>query len=199
MPRSGAAARDRLEQAALDLYTERGYNRTTTAEIAHRAGVTERTFFRHFADKREVLFNIEVRLNEALVRALADVPADRPPLAAVLQAFRWMVAAIEDNRALAAARHRVIAATPALRERELAKAAAMSIIVADALRARGLPDGRATLLAQVGTAALGHAVHTWVSDPLGDLDALIVQAFADLCDVFDVGTGHVRQAHAGTA
>jgi len=199
MPRSGAAARDRLERAALELYTERGYDQTTTAEIADRAGVTERTFFRHFADKREVLFNIEARLDEALVRALADVPADMPPLATVLQAFRWMVAALEDNRALAEARHRVIAATPALRERELAKAAAMSILVATALRARGLPDGRATLLAQVGTAALGHAVHAWVTDPFGDLDALIVQAFADLRDFFNVGTGHTRQAHTGAA
>ena len=188
MPRSGAAARERLERAALELYTERGYSHSTTAQIAARARVTERTFFRHFADKREVLFNIEARLNEALIPALADVPADMPPPAAVLQAFRRMVAALEDNRALAEARHRVIAATPALRERQLAKETAMSIVVADALRARGLPKGRATLLAQVCTAALTHAVHRWVTDPSGDLDALIVQAFADLHEFFDVGT-----------
>ena len=198
MPRSGAAARDRLERAALELYSERGYDQTTTAQIAASAGVTERTFFRHFTDKREVLFNIEGRLNEALVAALADVPANMPPSAVVLQAFRGMVAALEDNRALAEARHRVIAATPALRERELAKAAAMSLIVADALRARGLPDGQATLLAQVGTTALGHAVHAWVSDPFGDLDALIVQAFADLRDHFDAGARHIGQADGGT-
>ena len=197
MPRSGAAARERLERAALELYTERGYSHSTTAQIAARARVTERTFFRHFADKREVLFNIEARLNEALIPALADVPADMPPPAAVLQAFRRMVADLEDNRALAESRHRVIAATPALRERQLAKETAMSALVADALRARGLPEGRATLLAQVCTAALTHAVHRWVTDPSGDLDALLVQAFVDLHDFFGVETTQGRQTQTG--
>lgn len=180
MPRSGAEARDRLEQAALELYSNRGYDQTTTAEIAARAGVTERTFFRHFADKREVLFNVESSMQEALARALVDVSDSVSPMAAVLQAFRSMVPVLEDNRPLAQARHRVIAATPALREREMAKEAALSVVVADALRARGLPDWRATLLAQVGTAALGHAIHTWLGDPSSDIDALMVRAFADL-------------------
>ena len=182
MPRSGAAARDRLERAALELYGERGYDRTTTAEIAARAGVTERTFFRHFPDKREVIFNVEVRQRETLARALAEVPDSVPAPAAVLQAFRSMAPGLENNRSLAEARHRVIAATPALRERELAKASALAVVVADALRARGLPGWRATLLAQVATAALGHAIHTWVADPSSDIDALIIQAFADLRD-----------------
>ncbi len=186
MPRSGAAARDRLERAALELYGERGYDQTTTAEIAAQAGVTERTFFRHFADKREVLFNVEASRQEALARALAEVPAALGPWTAVLQAFRSLAPDLEKNRALAEARHRVIVTTPALRERELAKAAAMSVIVADALRARGLPDRRATLLAQVSTAALGHAVHTWTANPADDFEALIVQAFADLRDLSDV-------------
>jgi AcrR family transcriptional regulator len=186
MPRSGAEARDRLERAALELYSERGYDQTTIADIAARAAVTQRTFFRHFGDKREVLFNIEHRQQQALARALADVPGTVPPLAAVLQAFRSMAPSLENNRSTVEARHRVIAATPALRERELAKAAALSTVVADALRARGLLDWRATLLAQVSTAALGHAIHTWVAGASGDLDALIVQAFADLRDFSDV-------------
>ena len=182
MPRSGAAARDRLERAALELYGERGYDRTTTAEIAARAGVTERTFFRHFSDKREVIFNVEVRQRETLARALAEVPDSVPAAAAVLQAFRSMAPGLEDNRSLAEARHRVIAATPALRERELAKASALAVVVTDALRARGLPGWRATLLAQVATVALGHAIHTWVADPSSDIDTLIVRAFTDLRD-----------------
>jgi len=186
MPRSGAEARDRLERAALELFTERGYDRTTAADIAARAGLTGRTFFRHFADKREVLFNIEARQQEALARALADVPDSVPPMAAVRQAFRSMAPALEDNRPLAEARHRVIAATPALRERELAKEAALSVVVGDALRARGLSDWRATLLAQVTTAALGHAIHTWVTDPSSGINALIVQAFTDLRDFSNV-------------
>lgn len=182
MPRSGAAARDRLERAALALYGQRGYDQTTAAQIAAQAGVTERTFFRHYADKREVVFNVEATQQQALARALADVPANVAPLAAVLSAFRSMTPALEDNRALAEERHRVISAAPALRERELAKEAALSVIVADALRTRGLPDRRASLLAQVTTAALGHAIHTWVEDPSPGIDDLIVQAFNDLRD-----------------
>ncbi len=182
MPRSGAAARDRLERAALALYGQRGYDQTTAAQIAAQAGVTERTFFRHYADKREVVFNVEATQQQALARALADVPANVAPLAAVLSAFRSMAPALEDNRALAEERHRVISAAPALRERELAKEAALSVIVADALRTRGLPDRRASLLAQVTTAALGHAIHTWVEDPSPGIDDLIVQAFNDLRD-----------------
>ena len=180
MPRSGAEARDRLERAALELYIERGYDQTTIADIAARAGVTERTYFRHFPDKREVLFNVESRQQQALADALAEVASSAPPLAAVLQAFRSMAPALEDNRPLAVARHRVISVTPALRERELMKEAALGAVVADALRQRGLSEWSATLLAQVTTAALGHAIHTWVADRNSDINDLIVQAFTDL-------------------
>jgi len=180
MPRSGAEARDRLERAALELYIERGYDQTTIADIAARAGVTQRTYFRHFPDKREVLFNVESRQQQALADALAEVASSAPPLAAVLQAFRSMAPALEDNRPLAVARHRVISVTPALRERELMKEAALGAVVADALRQRGLSEWRATLLAQVTTAALGHAIHTWVADRNSDINDLIVQAFTDL-------------------
>jgi AcrR family transcriptional regulator len=180
MPRSGAEARNRLVQAALELYSERGYDQTTAADIATRAGVTARTFFRHFADKREVLFNAEVGLQQQMAHALAAVPADTPPLAAVLLAFRSMGPGLEENRQQARRRHRVIAETPALQERELAKAAAMSGVVARALRDRGASDWQATLLAQVSTAALGHVIHTWTADTSTDYDTLIVRAFAEL-------------------
>ncbi len=182
MPRSGAGARDRLEGAALELYSERGYDQTTIADIAAKADVTQRTFFRHFTDKREVLFNLQDSQQKALTRALADVPTKVPPLAAMLQAFRSMAPILEDNRPGAVARHRVITETPALRERELMKEAALATIVADALQKRGLLEWSATLLAQVGTAALGHAIHTWVADASSDVDVLIVQAFAELRD-----------------
>lgn len=184
MPRSGARARDRLEQAALELYSDRGFDRTTTAAIAARAGVTERTFFRHFADKREVFFNVEASLQAALARAFADVPESVPPVATMLEAFRASTSSHEDNRSAAQERHRVISATSALRERELTKAAALGEVVADALRSRGLADQQATLLAHVGTAALGWAIQTWLSDPSTVLDDLIVEAFADLREFF---------------
>lgn len=180
MPRSGAAARQRLERAALELYSERGYEQTTAVDIAARAGVTARTFFRHFADKREVLFGTEVDLRKEMAEALAAAPPDLAPLEAVLQAFRSMGATLETGRPLARMRHQIIAQTPALRERELAKSAAMSTVVADALRQRGLPDWRAALFAQVTAAALGHVVHTWTADPTTDFDALVTEAFAEL-------------------
>src|SRR6202035_2298884 len=76
-------ARGRLEQAALELYLERGFEQTTVAEIAKRAGLTERTFFRHFADKREVLFSGAGALEELLVSAVAGAPESSAPMAAV--------------------------------------------------------------------------------------------------------------------
>ena len=180
MPRSGAEARNRLERAALELYAEHGYNGTTTAEIAARAGVTERTFFRHFADKREVLFHVQTRLDAALGRALAEVPPELPPISAVLEAFRRMAASIEEDPELAAARNRIISSTPALQERELAKAAGMAALVADALRSRGLQAARASLLARVSVTALSHAVQAWTTNPSAVLDDFIVGAFTDL-------------------
>src|SRR6478735_15430 len=118
VPRSGAEARRRLQQAALELYRERGFDRTTTAEIAARAGVNERTFFRHFPDKREVLFDGEADLRAALVRAVAEAPDGLPPLDVLLRAFRTAEPVLERNRPFAEPRLRVIAATPALRERD---------------------------------------------------------------------------------
>src|SRR5690606_25475598 len=131
MPRSGAAARDRLERAALELYDERGYDQTTAADIAARAGVTARTFFRHFADKREVLFHTEADLRVEMARSLAAVPADTAPTAVVLAAFRAMGPGFEANREHARERHAIINATPALQEREMAKSAALADVVAD--------------------------------------------------------------------
>ncbi|MGI3786618.1 MAG: TetR/AcrR family transcriptional regulator, partial [Janthinobacterium lividum] len=140
MPRSGVEARQRLEQAALELYTEHGYDQTTTAQIAARAGLNERTYFRHFPDKREVLFGVEATQQSVLAQALAAVPEDVAPLAAVLQAFRSMAPDLERRRSVAERRHRIIATTPALRERELTKEAALGLVVAEGLRGRGVPD-----------------------------------------------------------
>src|ERR1017187_8390875 len=112
MPRRGEDARRRLQQAALELYLERGYDATTTAQIAERAGVTERTFFRHFADKREVFFGGEAALSSALVTAITKAPEDLAPLPVLLTAFSAVIPILEDNRAVAEARSPVIASTP---------------------------------------------------------------------------------------
>ncbi|MEU6430658.1 TetR family transcriptional regulator [Microbispora sp. NPDC046973] len=179
MPRSGAEARRRLQQAALELYRERGFDQTTTAEIAARAGVNERTFFRHFPDKREVLFDGESDLRAALTRAVAEAPHDLP-LEILLCAFRKVEGILEGNRPFAEPRLHVIAATPALRERDLAKAASIVEALAEALRQRGVSDRLAGLAAQTGWAAFHQALHAWIDDPSQSLDAHLLQAFDDL-------------------
>src|SRR5580698_901299 len=97
-------ARGRLEKAAMELFQERGYERTTVEEIAARAGLTERTFFRYFADKREVLFSGGKALEKGIVERIAQAPADASPLAVVAAAFVAVGAELEDRRALHFAR-----------------------------------------------------------------------------------------------
>lgn len=180
MPRSGAEARRRLRQAALELYRERGFDRTTTAEIAARAGVNERTFFRHFPDKREVLFHGESDLRAVLTQAVAEAPGGLQPLDLLLYAFRKVEHILEDNRPFVEPRLQVIAATPALRERELAKSASITAAAAEALRQRGVADRLAGLAAQTGWAAFHQAAQAWIDDPSQSLDAHLLQAFDDL-------------------
>jgi Transcriptional regulator len=180
VPRSGAEARRRLQQAALELYRERGFDQTTTAEIAARAGVNERTFFRHFPDKREVLFDGEAELRAALEQAVAEAPEGLRVLDLLLHAFRAVRHVIERNRPFAEPRTRLIAATPALRERELAKGASITEAVAEALRKRGVPDRYALLAAQTGWAAFAQAYTAWIADSSRSLDEHLLQAFADL-------------------
>jgi len=158
--------RGRLEQAALALYGERGFDNTTVAEIAQRAGVTERTFFRHFADKREVLFPSEGtrRLQELLVSAVADAPAALAPLDAIAVGLEAAAALLQERRANARQRAAIIAATPELRERELIKLAAWSTALIDTLRQRGLSDAAARLTAEVAIAIFRSAFDRWVED-----------------------------------
>ncbi len=181
MPRSGAEARRRLQQAALELYQERGFDQTTAAEIAARAGVNERTFFRHFPDKREVLFDGEADLRAALTRAVIEAPEGLEPFEILLHAFRKSARNLENNRPFSEPRWKVIAVTPALRERELAKHASLTDAVTEALRQRGTGDGLADLAARTGWAAYQHAVQAWIDDPAQSLDAHVRQAFEDLC------------------
>ena len=180
VPRSGLDARRRLREAALELYRERGFDQTTTAEIAARAGVNERTFFRHFPDKREVLFDGEADLRAALTQEVADAPAGLQPLGILLHAFRKAGRILEDNRPFSEPRLAVIAKTPALRERDLAKGAALTEAVAEALRQRGVPGRLADLAAHTGWATFHHAAQAWIDDPAQSLDVHLRQAFDDL-------------------
>src|SRR5471030_1118247 len=119
-------ARGRLERAALELYGERGFDQTTVAEIAERAGLKERTFFRHFADKREVLFWGAGSLQELLVNAVADAPDSLAPIDAVAAALEAAGALLQQRREFSRQRQSIIAANAELQERELIKLASLA-------------------------------------------------------------------------
>ncbi|WP_093782735.1 TetR/AcrR family transcriptional regulator [Actinacidiphila guanduensis] len=180
MPRSGAQARMRLREAALELYAERGYDATTTSEIAARAGVTERTYFRHFADKREVLFDGEAELREVMTAAIASAEDSLPPLSLVLRAYTAATPLFVAGRPVAERRARIIAATPALQERAHAKSAALTEALISALTQRGVPEPTARLAARAGAAIFERASRAWTGTSAQDLTSLVVQASHEL-------------------
>jgi len=175
----GAAGR--LAQAALELYAERGFEQTTVLDIAERAGVTERTFFRHFADKREVLFDRSNALQEAVVAAIAAAPAGRPPLEIVGAAMEQAGVFLDDRREYATMRAAAITTNPSLQERELLKMATLGSAVATALQARGVPSPAAAIAAEAGVAVFKLGFERWVTDPEApDLPTCIREALAAL-------------------
>ncbi len=182
-------ARSRLQRAALELFDQRGYDGATAAEIAARAGVTERTFFRYFPDKREVLFDGQDTLKVALVAAIAETPHELGPLDTLFRAFRSVLPMLENNRAYSEPRQRVIAATSALQEREMAKHGALSDALEVALQERGIPDLSAALAARVGMAAFVHATAAWLNQANPSLDERLDDALRELKKLA-IGPGH---------
>jgi AcrR family transcriptional regulator len=156
-------ARARLEKAALALYKERGFAQTTVAEIAERAGLTERTFFRYFADKREVLFSGADGLREQLVGALDDAPESLSPIDAVGAAVEATAGLFERRRDFARKRQDVISQNSELQEREHIKLASLASAVADALRRRGIEDPAASLAAEMGITVFRVAFDRWIN------------------------------------
>lgn len=155
----------RLQAAALELFLERGYEATTVADIAERAGLTKRTFFRYFADKREVLFIGSERLVEAFVAAVTQAPAEAPPLAAMEAGLHALGDSFTAERhRFAAERAAIIASSPELQERELIKLAAMAAAAAAALRARGVGEPAATLAAEAAITVFRVAFSRWVAE-----------------------------------
>jgi AcrR family transcriptional regulator len=157
-------ARGRLQEAAMELYAERGFDATTVAEIAARAGLTERTFFRHFADKREVLFSGADRLEAFLVERVLAAPDATPPLDAIAAALEAASGMFDERRPFARQRHALIVAHAELRERELIKLASLGAALADALHRRGVPCSTASLAAEAGIAVFKVAYGGWVDD-----------------------------------
>jgi AcrR family transcriptional regulator len=156
-------ARGRLEKAAMELYLERGFEQTTVAQIAARAGLTERTFFRHFADKREVLFAGSSALLDLMAGAVTGAPEGAAPFEAVTAALMAAGATLDEHVGHAHARQRqaVIMAHPALQERELIKMAALAAALAQALRERGVTEPAASLAAEAGIAVFRIAFERW--------------------------------------
>ena len=177
MPRDRDKARRHMQEVAVELFLEKGFDATTAAEIATRAGVTERTFFRYFPDKRDVLFD-EADLHAQLGEAIANAPDNLGPLRVVLSAFQAIVPLFEENRPLSEPAQKVIAQTPALRERQLTKTAAVTQTMAEALRARGVEGSLAALVAATGMAIAAHALGEWFNDPVVSLDERFQRALA---------------------
>jgi AcrR family transcriptional regulator len=174
-------ARGRLERAALELYGERGFEQTTVAEIAKRAGLTERTFFRHFADKREVLFWGAGALQELLVGTVASAHDSAAPIAAVAAAIEAAGALLQERREYARQRQAVIAANVELQERELIKLASLASAIAGTLRQRGVAALAASLAAEAGIAVFRIAFERWVSETSeADLPQLIRESLDEL-------------------
>jgi AcrR family transcriptional regulator len=162
MGRWEPGARTRMVGAALELFAERGFEQTTAADIAERAGVTERTFFRHFADKREVLFDGSGRLQAHVDAAIAAAPAELSPLEVAVAGMAASAEFFDESRDRALRRAAVIAANPSLQERELLKLAAMTEATAAALRERGVVEPTATLAAHSAVTIFHVAFGRWI-------------------------------------
>jgi AcrR family transcriptional regulator len=158
-------AAGRLAKAALTLYAQSGYDETTVAQIAKRAGLTERTFFRYFVDKRDVLFAGTGALQEALVSAVASAPESVAPIDAVGAALEAAGTFFNhERRDFAQQRQAVIAANAELTERELIKLATLASAIADTLRRRGIAEPAASLAAEAGIAVFRIAFARWIAE-----------------------------------
>ena len=177
MGRWAPGAGGRLQQAAYELFAERGYEQTTVADIAARAGLTERTFFRHYADKREVFFAGQDGLVDLVVGGITE----GPPLEAVVRAFEGATPFFAERRAGVRVRQEVVEAHPELQERELAKLSRMAASVAAALRGRGVGDPAATLAAESGVTVFRVGFGRWLADDADrGLDEVLRETFAEL-------------------
>jgi AcrR family transcriptional regulator len=174
-------SRGRLAQAAMALYSEQGFDRTTVAEISERAGLTERTFFRHFTDKREVLFWGAQALQDLLVKTVVDAPASVTPIEAVTLALEAAGELFGERREYSVQRQRIIEGSSELQERELIKLASLANALANALRERGVKDPTAGLTGEVAIAIFKIAFDRWVStSESGGMKSVVRDTFDQL-------------------
>jgi AcrR family transcriptional regulator len=181
------------------LFETRGYELTTVEEIAARAGVTERTFFRYFADKREVLFGGAKDLERLIVDTIVNVPAATTPLDAVTAALQATASMFEERRGYARKRRGIITTHADLQERELIKLASLAAAIAHSLRQRGVAASGADLIAELGIAIFRNAFERWVDDKARHPLSRHIQAAVEDLKAVAVGTGtsssRVRKAN----
>ncbi|MFI9644710.1 TetR family transcriptional regulator [Streptomyces sp. NPDC052040] len=172
--------RRRLQDAALELYAERGFAEVTAAAVAERAGLTERTFFRHFPDKKEILFGDEEALRDVFTAAAAAVPDGASPLEATLAGLKALTGTLQPRRERLVLRTRIIRHSPDLRERELVKLASWAAALAGTLRERGLGAAEAQYAAETATTVFRVAFERWTAEPPVDesLFDLVHEGFA---------------------
>jgi AcrR family transcriptional regulator len=184
MTRWPSGSRQRLSDAALQLFAEQGYAATTVDDVAAAAGVTQRTFFRHFRDKEEVVFADDDRLLEVLLDGVRGARSDdaADALRSALHAIAEELEPLQEPLRLRAG---IIATDVALTGRELTKQTRWKDAVADALRGQGYDPARADLLAHVGFAVFRHAQEGWLAEDTGPgLGARVDLALAELARVF---------------
>ena len=187
MVRWEPGAPERLQKAALELFAARGYEQTTAAEIAQAVGLTERTFFRHFSDKREVLFHGQEQLVKTFLDGVAAAPPEASPLEMVAESLRSASAFFPDERrSYSRARKALIDRNPALQEREQHKLTSLATAVAEALRARGVDELAAKLAAESGATVFGIAFTQWQREgeqrSLGDIATTVLGELLTLAE-----------------
>jgi AcrR family transcriptional regulator len=195
-------ARGRLEKAAMELFVEQGYARTTVGDIAARAGLTERTFFRYFTDKREVLFSGSKDLEAAIVESVRNAPKDVAPLDIVADALEAAGAELQAHRDFGyiRARYAIVTEHPEVLERELIKMASLAAAVTQALHARGVTEPTASLVAETSITIFKVGFDRWVNAKKpGGLASHIRAAVDALKAAAGGGTTAPRQRAAGAA
>ena len=192
MSRWPSGAQSRLERAALELFVEQGFAETTVPQITARAGLTTRTFFRHFADKREVLFAYQAELPTVVARVLADTPASLGPMDAIMQGLQTVAAEIESQRTYLRTRHGIVETDDGLRERELRKQSVLSDAIRRELLNRGVDELTATLAAEIAVSVFGVAVTRWLdNDEQRSLSQVVNETFTALLTLAAYPTSRV--------
>jgi AcrR family transcriptional regulator len=179
----------RLIVAAVDLFGEQGYDATTVAQIAERAGVTKSTFFRHFTDKRELLVAGQETLSRLLAEGIAEAPADATPLAAVGAGLERVSGAMGPaNRELGPRLKAAVAASTELQERDALKSIGLAAAMTTALLARGVPEATAQLAAELGLLAFKRGYAQWIEGDRADDQGLAHHALAALRELHAAAT-----------